>query len=88
MEYCDKIDICVRVLKGYLQRIPEPFRQEQIKNLFQEKEGWVETQFTRWAAHDIKEYYKFDVWDADFYFSIDVMAILISQLSSQRVAVS
>ena len=86
MDYCDKIDICVKVLEGYLQRCSD--KDAQQKNLFDEKEGWVEVQMVRWAAEEIKASYDFDVWDTDSYFMIDVMAILISKFSSQRVGVS
>lgn len=85
MEYCDKIDICVKLLEGYLQRLDDEVRQRNMKNLLQEREGWVETQMTNWLAAEIKQTYKFDVWDADFYFSIDVMAILIAKLNSLKV---
>lgn len=84
MEYCDKIDICVKTLEGYLQRCPD--KDIQVKNLLEEKEGWVEVQMVHWAAAEIKASYDFDVWDTDSYFLIDVMAILISKLQKPEVS--
>ena len=86
MDYCDTIDICVKTLEGFLQRCDN--KERELKVLMEEREGWVEYNMTEWAAADIKEKYNLDVWDTELYFMIDVMAILISKLSSQRVAVS
>jgi hypothetical protein len=82
MEYCDTIDICVKTLKGFLQRCND--KERQLKDLMVEREGWVETQMTEWAAADIQTTYGLDVWDTDLYFMIDVMAILISSLKLEE----
>lgn len=83
MEFSEsqKIDICVKVLSDHLHKCSATVRKEQLANLRQEKEGWVEYHLTEWGAKIIKERYDFDVWDLGFYFAIDVYALLDAQFS-------
>lgn len=75
-----KVDICAKVLRGYLLRCDYKQRQEHMKVLHDEKEGWVCYQLTKWAAEDIKKVYKFDVFDMGNYYDIDIYEELCQSL--------
>lgn len=81
MEYHKQLEICVEKLKDFLMTCSQQERNEHLKVLAAEKEGWVEYQMSQWCAAEIKTQYNFDVWDTAFYFAIDVCVLLSKDLS-------